>query len=89
MGTGTDQVTANRRNFGARSKRCFQADGSFTWQIVWSDEPTISARAKSRQEASAGPLQVLGWMSCGRRVFAPVVNFSGRGAVDLGVRTRA
>ena len=66
----------------------FPADGSFTWQIVWSDRPAINPGRRSAKKRQPAPLQALGfgWMSCGRRVlrqFKPISR--GVGPRDLRV----
>lgn len=79
------QVAANRKKFRGTLEKVFQADGSFTWQIVWSDEPAIKPGQKVSKKRQPAPLQALGFGLDELREarLAPIVNFKGRGAPSI------
>jgi ribosome maturation factor RimP len=76
------QVSANRKKFRGALEKVIAADGSFGWQIVWSDAPVVKPGQRVSKKRVAPPLQALGFTLDEVREarLAPIVSFKGRGA---------
>lgn len=75
------QVHASRKKFRGTLEKLVAADGSTSWQIVWSDAPPVKPGQKVSKKRVPPPLQALGFTLDELREarLAPIVSFKGRG----------
>jgi ribosome maturation factor RimP len=76
------QVAANRKKFRGELSR----GDAGSWQIAWSDEPSVKPGQKVSAKRAPPPLQVLGFTldELKEARLAPVVDFKGRKPRQLG-----